>query len=101
MTLVGPHRDDLEVVLNGLPARTHASQGEQRTLALALRLATQRVVASETGREPIVLLDDVFSELDETRAAALMMELPASQTILTTATGSVPRGSCPSRLLCC
>ena len=96
VTLVGPHRDDLEVTLDGLPARTHASQGEQRTLALSMRLATQRIVAVETGREPIVLLDDVFSELDETRAAALMTELPSSQTILTTATGSVPMGHVPA-----
>ena len=96
VTLVGPHRDDVEIVLDGLPARTHASQGEQRTLALAMRLATQRVIAADTGREPIVLLDDVFSELDETRAAALMSELPASQTILTTATGTVPAGEVPA-----
>jgi DNA replication and repair protein RecF len=96
VTLVGPHRDDLEIVLDHLPAKTHASQGEQRTLALAMRLATQRVIAAETGREPIVLLDDVFSELDETRAAALMSELPASQTILTTATGTVPTGEVPA-----
>ena len=96
VTLVGPHRDDIQVTLAGLPARTHASQGEQRTLALALRLATQRVVAADTGREPIVLLDDVFSELDEDRATALMRELPASQTILTTATGSVPTGHVPA-----
>lgn len=96
VTLVGPHRDDLVVVLDGLPARTHASQGEQRTLALALRLATQRIIAADTGREPIVLLDDVFSELDSTRAEALMAELPSSQTILTTATGSVPAGQVPA-----
>ena len=96
VTLVGPHRDDVEIVLDDLPARTHASQGEQRTLALAMRLATQRVIAAETGREPIVLLDDVFSELDETRAAALMSELPSSQTILTSATGTVPTGEVPA-----
>ncbi len=96
VTLVGPHRDDMIISLAGLPARTHASQGEQRTLALALRLATQRIVAEDAGREPIVLLDDVFSELDASRAEALMVELPASQTILTTATGSVPTGETPA-----
>ncbi len=96
ITLVGPHRDDIEFSIAGLPARTHASQGEQRTLALSLRLATQRVIAHRVGREPIVLLDDVFSELDEQRAEALVRELPSVQTILTTATGSVPDGAVAS-----
>jgi len=96
VTLVGPHRDDLSIHLAGLASRTHASQGEQRTLALALRLGTQRVLAGETGQEPIVLLDDVFSELDFARAKALMSELPASQTILTTATGVVPGAQLPA-----
>lgn len=96
VTLVGPHRDDLAIRLAGMPSRTHGSQGEQRTLALALRLGTQRVVATETGQEPIVLLDDVFSELDAGRAKALMVELPASQTILTTATGIVPGSELPA-----
>ena len=62
--LVGPHRDDLDLDLNGLPARTHASQGEQRTLALALRLAAHRLVTERVGSAPVLLLDDVFSELD-------------------------------------
>ena len=97
ISLVGPHRDDLEVRLDGLPARTHASQGEQRSLALALRLGSQRVIAARVGREPIVLLDDVFSELDVDRARALVRELPSVQTILTTATGSVPDGAVPAR----
>ncbi|MEX2659263.1 MAG: DNA replication/repair protein RecF, partial [Acidimicrobiales bacterium] len=66
-TTVGPHRDELELVVNGLPARTHASQGEQRSLALALRLATHAVVTEVTGSSPVLLLDDVFSELDPDR----------------------------------
>ena len=61
-----------------------------------MRLATQRVIAARVGREPIVLLDDVFSELDEQRAEALVRELPSVQTILTTATGSVPDGAVAS-----
>ncbi len=92
VTTVGPHRDDLDIVLNGFASRTHASQGEQRTIALALRLASQRVITTTIGDEPIVLLDDVFSELDEQRTRALMDQLPAVQTILTTATGSIPEG---------
>lgn len=91
VTLVGPHRDDWRLSVSGLDSRTHASQGEQRTLALALRLAGHRVVAEVTGDEPVLLLDDVFSELDDRRAAALVEHLSAPQTLLTTA-GSLPPG---------
>jgi DNA replication and repair protein RecF len=86
ITLVGPHRDEWRVRLAGLDARTHASQGEQRTLALGLRLAGHKVCADVVGTEPVLLLDDVFSELDPTRAEALVAELPAGQTLITTAT---------------
>ena len=68
VTLVGPHRDDWRLTLDGLDGRTHASQGEQRTLALALRLAGHRVCAEVVGEHPVLLLDDVFSELDAQRA---------------------------------
>ena len=61
---VGPHRDDLMVVLDGREARTHASQGEQRCLALALRLGVHQLVRARTPLIPTLLLDDVFSELD-------------------------------------
>ena len=91
VTLVGPHRDDWHLLLSELDARHHASQGEQRTLALALRMAGHRVIADVVGAEPVLLLDDVFSELDEQRAAALVANLPSSQTLLTTA-GAVPPG---------
>jgi DNA replication and repair protein RecF len=66
VTLSGPHRDDLAISLRGLPARTHASHGEAWSLALALRIAAYRLLASE-GEEPILLLDDVFAELDHRR----------------------------------
>jgi DNA replication and repair protein RecF len=82
---VGPQRDDVELFINGLPARTHASQGEQRTLALALRLAAHRMVAEKVGSAPLLVLDDVLSELDPQRCAALLQHLPAGQVILTTA----------------
>jgi DNA replication and repair protein RecF len=91
ITLVGPHRDELHIALNGLPARTHASQGEQRCLALALRLATHREVQREHGEPPVLLLDDVFSELDPARSAALVEALPEGQAFLTTA-GPLPGG---------
>jgi len=95
VTLVGPHRDEVDVRLGELPARTHASQGEQRSLTLALRLASHRLVEAETATSPVLLLDDVFSELDEARSRALVSELPAVQTLLTT-TGPVPEGVVPA-----
>ena len=66
LTLTGPHRDDLALGLRGLPARTHASHGEAWSLALALRLAAHALLAAE-GEEPVLLLDDVFAELDRGR----------------------------------
>ena len=99
MTLVGPHRDDLLMLLNSLPSRSHASQGEQRSLALALRLATYLYIEKVSGDQPLVLLDDVFSELDETRARRLVECLPNSQIVLTSATGTVPEGVNPSQTL--
>jgi DNA replication and repair protein RecF len=82
---VGPHRDDLVVTLEGREARTHASQGEQRCLALALRIGIHQLVVSKTGLVPTLLLDDVFSELDPGRSRALVAEIPPGQSILTTA----------------
>lgn len=67
VTLVGPHRDDVDIELEGSSARTFASQGEQRSLALTLRLAEQQLVAGARKELPLLLLDDVFSELDEQR----------------------------------
>ena len=89
LTLVGPHRDELHLMIDGLDARYQASQGKQRTLALALRLAGHVVVRELTGAAPVLLLDDVFSELDAQRAAALVRNLPPGQTLLTTA-GALP-----------
>lgn len=85
VTTVGPHRDEVVVTLEGLPSRTQASQGEQRSLALALRLAQHRLVGRETGMSPLLLLDDVFSELDPARAKALIAHLPAGQAFMTSA----------------
>lgn len=87
ITLVGPHRDDLEVTIGELPARTHASQGEQRSLALALRLSLHRLVTESTQSTPVLLLDDVFSELDQERGHALIAHLPVGQTVITAAHG--------------
>jgi DNA replication and repair protein RecF len=89
VSTVGPHRDELGLWVGDLPARTHASQGEQRSLALALRLAGHQLVTRRIDSAPILLLDDVFSELDADRGAALLDALPAGQAVLTTA-GAVP-----------
>ena len=98
VSLVGPHRDEVVLSIGGLPARTHASQGEQRSLALALRLAAHRVVTEAAGSAPVLLLDDVFSELDPERSDALVANLPPGQTLLTTAAG-LPPGLEASRVL--
>jgi len=98
VSTVGPHRDDLHLVITGLPARTHASQGEQRSLALALRLAAHHVVTEQTESSPVLLLDDVFSELDPGRSDALLRSLPPGQTILSTASG-LPPGAVPGTVI--
>jgi DNA replication and repair protein RecF len=98
LTLAGPHRDEWRLLVAGLESRTHASQGEQRTLALALRLAGHRLCATLTGVSPVLLLDDVFSELDDHRARALLARLDAEQTLITTA-GALPHGVHAARAL--
>lgn len=95
---VGPHRDDVLLLIDGREARLHASQGEQRCLALALRLAVHELVRSRTPLVPTLLLDDVFSELDPARSRALVAELPAGQSILTTAS-PLPEGIQVARVL--
>jgi DNA replication and repair protein RecF len=86
LTTVGPHRDEPVLLLDGSDSRTHGSQGEQRTMALAIKLAAHRAVADMTGEPPVLLLDDVFSELDAERSAALAKTLPAdTQTLITSA----------------
>ena len=84
-TTVGPHRDDLLMLVNGRDARTQASQGEQRCLALSVRLAVHQFVTRHHGRPPTLLLDDVFSELDPDRARRLVAALPLGQTIISSA----------------
>jgi DNA replication and repair protein RecF len=85
-TLIGPHLDELAILLNGKPARAYSSEGEARSLALALRLAEYQILALDTGEAPLLLLDDAFSELDEKRREALFAILaPLPQVFLTTA----------------
>jgi DNA replication and repair protein RecF len=82
---VGPQRDDIALILDGRDARRQASQGEQRSLALALRLAGHELVRQERNLDPLLLLDDVFSELDPLRSDRLLQLLPKGQTLVTTA----------------
>lgn len=98
VTLAGPHRDEWRLLLDGLDTRSHASQGEQRCLALALRLAGHAVCAQTIDASPVLLLDDVFSELDDRRAAALAETLPPGQTLVTTAS-PLPSGIVPEQRL--
>jgi DNA replication and repair protein RecF len=85
VTTVGPHRDDVGLSVKGMPAKSHASQGECRTLALALRLGIHRLVTDVVGEAPLLILDDVLSELDPQRCAALLHNMPAGQVLITTA----------------
>jgi DNA replication and repair protein RecF len=84
-TSVGPHRDDILMTLEGRNTRHQASQGEQRSLALALRLGGDQLVRQRRGVDPLLLLDDVFSELDPSRSDRLLELLPSGQTLVTTA----------------
>jgi DNA replication and repair protein RecF len=74
--VVGPHRDDLDLRLHGMPAAEFASEGQQRTLALALKLAQGKLLERRGGKLPLYLMDDIFGELDPSRRNALMNHLP-------------------------
>jgi DNA replication and repair protein RecF len=95
MTQIGPHRDDLELVLNGLPTKGYASHGETWSFVLALKLATARVLRAESVLgDPILILDDVFAELDVARRDRLAEAVADfEQTFITAAVGAdVPQG---------
>lgn len=83
-TSVGPHRDDFTLTLNGKPLKEMGSRGECRSAVLALKRAELEYIHEKTGEKPLLLLDDVFSELDENRQAALGELLQEYQTIITT-----------------
>lgn len=91
-TLTGPHRDDFTVLLGGREARVYGSQGEQRSAAIALRLGRYRLLTEARGDPPLLLLDDVLSELDSTRRDGLFRAAAgAAQVIITTVEpGSIP-----------
>lgn len=81
--LTGPHREDLEILINGRDSKIYASQGQQRTAMLAIRLASLEVAQAQTGEAPILLLDDVFSELDRRRRESLMEVVSGNQVFIT------------------
>jgi DNA replication and repair protein RecF len=85
-TLAGPHRDDVELLIGGRPARSAASQGQQRSIVLALKLAEVRHIASRASLMPVLLLDDVLSELDPGRRRDLIAGVATAglQTLITT-----------------
>ena len=84
ITLVGPHRDELQLGIGGLPARGHASHGETWSLALALRLASYELLRADGG-EPVLILDDVFAELDANRRTRLADLVAAADQVIVTA----------------
>ncbi|EHK88818.1 DNA replication/repair protein RecF [Saccharomonospora azurea] len=92
VSLVGPHRDDLDLVLGQMPAKGYASHGESWSFALALRLASYQLLRDEAGGEPVLLLDDVFAELDSRRRARLADVAAKAEQVLVTAAveGDVP-----------
>jgi len=92
MTTLGPHRDDFQMYLNGREARFYASQGEQRLITLALKIAHYKLIASEQGLEPLLLLDDVFSELDERRRCLVIRELQEGSQVIATTVNFLKKG---------
>ncbi len=85
-TTVGPHRDDMDILLNALDVRAQASQGQHKTVLIALKLAEHRYLDSHLDETPILLLDDVFSELDDDRLASVLQQAQGlGQTFITSA----------------
>lgn len=84
MTLTGPHRDDLELLVGGVSAGAFGSRAQQRTAALALRLAEARLLEGRTGEPPVLLLDDILSEMDATRRASVLSRIDDTRQVLIT-----------------
>jgi DNA replication and repair protein RecF len=100
VTLVGPHRDDLNIQLSGLPAKGYASHGQSWSIAIALRLSAFKSLR-EHDDDPILILDDVFAELDERRRTRLISIITdVEQTLITAAVvEDIPKGLPSSQLL--
>lgn len=83
VTSIGPHRDDIDFKINGLNARSYGSQGQKRSIALAVKLAEAEVINKKNGEYPVILLDDVMSELDKTRQNFVLNHIEGIQSFLT------------------
>ena len=81
--LSGPHKDDFEVLLGGVSLKNYGSQGQTRTAAISLKLAEREIFRQDTGQEPVLLLDDVLSELDATRQDFVLNQLKSGQVFIT------------------
>ncbi len=92
-TTVGPHRDDIKIFLNNMEVKAFGSQGQQRTSLLSIKLAELEIFKEVFGEYPILLLDDVFSELDESRKQKLFERVQNIQTIITTTKFDMPQQS--------
>lgn len=90
VTTVGPHHDDLVISLGGKEARSYASQGQQRTAVVSLKLAEAELMARRTGERPVLLLDDVLSELDAERRVALLRRVAGEGQVIVTSAESGP-----------
>lgn len=86
VTIVGPHRDDLRFLVAGIDMIVYGSRGQQRTIAIALKLAEVALMRQRTGESPVLLLDDVLSELDQSRSQFLLDEISRAQQVLITTT---------------
>jgi DNA replication and repair protein RecF len=86
VTVAGPHRDDVAFLVNGIDLRTYGSRGQQRTAALALKLAETELMETRTGERPVLLLDDVMSELDPVRRKFLQSAVAGHEQVLMTTT---------------
>ena len=83
LTLIGPHRDDFNIFINGIDVKTFGSQGQQRTAILTIKFSSLKIIKETTGEYPVLLLDDVLSELDSNRKKYILSSIKDIQTIIT------------------
>ena len=81
--LTGPHKDDFDALLDGIPVKAFGSQGQTRTAAISLKLAERELLRRDTGEEPVLLLDDVLSELDAARQDFVLNQITSGQVFIT------------------
>ena len=96
--LTGAHRDDLVILIDGISAREYASQGQTRTAALSLKLAEREIFMQDTGEYPVLLLDDVLSELDAARREFVLRRITGGQTVITCCDGGESLGKTNGRI---